>query len=216
MNINNSKSDFRKSLEHNLFEDTFAMLTGTLFISLGITLFNQVGLLTGGTAGFAFLIHYSTKIPFGILFSIINLPFYILAFKKMGWRFTLKTFCAISLVSLFSNLHSDYIQLGMISPFYIATIGGLLMGVGFIVLFRHEASLGGINILSLYLQNHYHIRAGKVQMAIDIIVILASFFIVDIRLILASITGVTIMNLCIIINHKPGRYTTINTKLNDS
>ena len=45
---------------HTLFEDAQALLTGTLFISLAVMLFNHAGLLTGGTAGLAFLLHYAS------------------------------------------------------------------------------------------------------------------------------------------------------------
>lgn len=201
----------KENLSHNLFEDAFAMLIGTLLISFGLSMYNQIGLLTGGTAGIAFLLHYSSKIPFGLWFFTINLPFYYLAFKKMGLRFTFKTFSAVALVSLFSNYHTLFFQIEdtTLSSFYIAAMGGLLMGVGFIVLFRHQASLGGINILSLYLQEHHGLRAGKIQMGIDIAVVLASFFVVETSLILASILGAAIMNLCIMINHRPGRYMTV-------
>lgn len=68
----------------------------------------------------------------------------------MGWRFTLKTFISVGLVSVMSGLHPKMVQLSQLTPFYVALIGGSLMGVGFIVLFRHQASLGGINILTLY------------------------------------------------------------------
>lgn len=165
--------------------------------------------MTGGTAGIAFLIHYTSQVSFGAVFFLINLPFYILALKKMGWNFTLKTFCAVALVSIFSQFHPHFIQVGALSPYYVAVIGGLLMGVGFIVLFRHQTSLGGVNILSLYLQDHHGYRAGKIQMFVDIAVVLTSFFIVDISLIFASITGAFIMNLCIMINHRPGRYMSV-------
>ena len=196
-------------MKHNLFEDVFAMLTGTFLISLGITMFNQVGLLTGGTAGVAFLLHYSTQVSFGDIFFVINLPFYFFAFKKMGWRFTFKTFIAVALVALFSKLHPVFIQVGTMAPYYVAAMGGLLMGVGFIVLFRHQASLGGVNILALYAQDHYGIRAGKIQLYTDVAVVLASFFVVQKSLILASVVGAIIMNLCIMVNHRPGRYMTV-------
>lgn len=196
-------------LKHNLLEDVLALFTGTLLISLGLSMFNQMGLLTGGTAGLSFLIHYSTKVSFGTLFFLINLPFYYLAFKKMGWLFTIKTFCAVALVSLFSSIHPNFIQISATTPFYAAIMGGLLMGVGFIVLFRHQASLGGVNILALYLQDHRGIRAGKVQMYVDLVILMASFFIVDMPLILASIVGVIIMNLSIMLNHRPGRYMSV-------
>ena len=48
----------KRHLAHSVIEDILAILTGTLFVSLGIALFNQAGLLTGGTAGLAFLVHY--------------------------------------------------------------------------------------------------------------------------------------------------------------
>lgn len=191
---------------HSLFEDVLAILTGTLFVSLGVAMFNQAGLLTGGTAGLSFLIHYSTGLSFGLVFFVINLPFYWLAWRRMGWRFTLKTFCSVALVSLMSSLHPKLLQLSALTPFYVAVIGGLLMGVGFIVLFRHQASLGGINILVLYLQDKYGFRAGKLQMGMDVLIVMMSLFVVSPMALLASIFGAVMLNLAIALNHRPGRY----------
>ena len=41
---------------HRPHEDVQALVTGTLFVALGVVMFGQAGLLTGGTAGLAFLI----------------------------------------------------------------------------------------------------------------------------------------------------------------
>lgn len=82
----------------------------------------------------------------------------------------------------------------------------MIMGLGFIVLFRHKASLGGVNILALYLQDKYGLRAGKLQMAVDISIVLASLFVVNISLLIASILGAMVLNLIIAMNHRPGRY----------
>lgn len=194
------------SAPHSLFEDILAILTGTLFVSLGVAMFNQAGLLTGGTAGLSFLIHYSTGLSFGLVFFLINLPFYWLAWRRMGWRFTLKTFCSVALVSVLSSLHPKLLQLTALTPFYVALIGGLLMGVGFVVLFRHQASLGGINILVLYLQDKYGFRAGKLQMGMDILIVMTSLFVVSPMALAASILGAVMLNLAIALNHRPGRY----------
>lgn len=194
------------AVPHNLFEDILAILTGTLLVSLGVALFNQAGLFTGGTAGLAFLIHYASDYSFGSVFFVLNLPFYWLALKRMGWRFTLKTFISVGLVSVMSGLHPKMVQLSQLTPFYVALIGGSLMGVGFIVLFRHQASLGGINILTLYLQEKHGLRAGKIQMGIDLCIVLASFLVVSPIAMLASILGAVVLNLAIMLNHRPGRY----------
>jgi uncharacterized membrane-anchored protein YitT (DUF2179 family) len=194
---------------HSVFEDVLALVTGTVLVSLGVAMFKQVGLLTGGTAGLAFLLHYATGIAFGWAFFLINLPFYWLAWRRMGPRFTLKTFCAVGLVSLLSSLHPQLIALQAwhtLAPFYVAMVGGLMMGVGFIVLFRHQASLGGINILALYLQEKHGVRAGKLQMGLDLLILMASTMVVSWPALAASVLGALMLNLAITLNHKPGRY----------
>ena len=80
---------------HTPLEDFQALLTGTLFISLAVMMFNQTGLLTGGTAGLAFLLHYATGWGFGRWFFLINLPFYWIAWRRMGRAFTFKTFAEV-------------------------------------------------------------------------------------------------------------------------
>lgn len=191
---------------HSLTEDIFAIAVGTLFISFGLVMFKQAGLLTGSTAGLAFLIYYVTALPFGAAFFVLNLPFYYLAFRRMGWRFAVKTFCAVATVSAMTELHGRFIHFSMLQPLYAAVFGGLLMGVGFIVLFRHQASLGGVNILALYIQDTYGIRAGKLQMAVDLTILLASYFVVDLYALLASLIGAVALNLVIWMNHRRDRY----------
>lgn len=192
--------------QHSLTEDILAILTGALFASFGLALFKAAGLLTGSTAGIAFLAFYTTGVPFGAAFFIINLPFYVLAYLRMGWRFTLKTFAAVALVSVFTELHRYFIQIGELDPFYAAVFGGLLMGVGFIILFRHQASLGGINILALYAQDHWGIRAGKFQLAIDLVILAASYFVVGGKALAASVIGAVAINAVIWMNHRGDRY----------
>jgi len=192
--------------KHSLAEDVVAIAVGTLFVSFGVVMFKQVGLLTGGTAGLAFLVYYVTAIPFGAAFFVINLPFYYLVVRRVGWRFTLKTFCAVALVSVLSELHGRFIHFSLLDPFYTAVFGGLLMGTGFIVLFRHQASLGGVNILALYVQDHFGIRAGKLQMAVDLGILLASYFVVDVKALLASVIGAIALNLVIWMNHRHDHY----------
>ncbi|PWC21701.1 hypothetical protein DDT52_05110 [Brenneria roseae subsp. roseae] len=196
-----------EKLSHTLLEDILAMLIGTLMVSFGVILLRQAGALTGGTAGLAFLLHYLTQVSFGVAFFLLNLPFYYLAVRRMGWKFTVKTFCAVGLVSVFSDLHSLFIHFDRLNPFYATLFGNIIMGLGFIVLFRHKASLGGVNILALYLQDKYGLRAGKLQMGVDVVIVLASLFVVSIPMLIASILGATVLNLIIAMNHRPGRYT---------
>lgn len=194
-------------IPHSRIEDALAIVLGTLMVSFGVMMLKQAGALTGSTAGIAFLLSYLSPLSFGSLFFLINLPFYWLAIRRMGREFTLKTFCAVGLVSLFTQLHPLFIHFSALNPFYATLFGNVVMGIGFIVLFRHKASLGGVNILALWLQDRFGLRAGKVQMAVDTCVVVASLFVVSLPMLLASVAGAVILNLIIAMNHRPGRYT---------
>jgi uncharacterized membrane-anchored protein YitT (DUF2179 family) len=191
---------------HTAFEDGQAILTAALFIALGVTMFSAAGLLTGGTAGLAFLVHYATGWRFGVVFFVINLPFVALALRTLGLAFTVKTFCAIAALSLASELMPLVLRFDFLQPVYAAVMGGFLIGAGLLMLFRHKASLGGINILVLVLQERHGWRAGKVQMAIDCLIVLAALALVEPWRVALSVLGAVALNLVVAVNHRPGRY----------
>ena len=191
---------------HTLFEDAQAIFTGTLFVSLALILFAQVGLMTGGTAGAAFVLHYATGWPLGPLFFAINLPFYGFAWRRMGREFTVKTFIAIGLLSAMTTFSPRLFAIERLHPAYAAVLGGLLLGSGCLFLARHRASLGGATIVSLYLQQSRGWRAGAVQMAIDGSIVLAALAVIEPRRVAWSVLAAVVMNLFIAVNHRPGRY----------
>jgi uncharacterized membrane-anchored protein YitT (DUF2179 family) len=169
-------------------------------------MFRAAGLLTGGTAGLAFLVHYASGVPFGAAFFAINLPFYALAARVMGRAFTLKTFAAIGLVALASELVPRAMTFAVLEPAFAAVMGGCLIGAGLLMLFRHGASLGGLNVLALWLQARRGWSAGRVQMACDALIVAAAFAWVEPSRIALSVLGAVALNLVVAINHKPGRY----------
>lgn len=194
------------TMQHSLFDDLQALVTGVLFVALGLALFKQVGLMTGGTVGLAFLAHYASGWAFGPLFFAINLPFYWLAWRRMGPRFTLKTLAAVSLLTLLTELLPQWLTLQAVNPIFAAVAGGLLVGAGFIILFRHKASLGGLNVLVMWCQERFGWRAGVVQMLIDSSILLASWPWLDAQRLALSILAALAMNFALTVNHKPGRY----------
>ena len=198
--------DLSTPSRHKLHEDLFAILIGTMLVSLGIVLYTKATLSTGSTAGLALLLRYITHIPFGWLFFGINLPFYILAVLRMGWPFALKTFLSVALVSFFTANIPDWIGIETINPLFAALVGGGLIGLGILSLFRHKASVGGINILSLYLQENFNIRAGYFQLAVDAVILVAAFFVLPFDRVIYSIAGALVLNAIVAFNHKPGRY----------
>jgi uncharacterized membrane-anchored protein YitT (DUF2179 family) len=194
---------------HGLLDDMQALVTGTLFVALALVLFRQAGLVTGGTAGLAFTVHYALGWPFGLAFFVINVPFYLLAWRRMGPAFTIKTFAAVGLLSLLAEAVPGWVVLQSVQPLFAALGGGLLMGAGLLILFRHRASLGGLNVLVLWLQDTRGWRAGKVQMALDGLILLAAAPWVGWAALVLSVLAAVALNLALAVNHKPGRYAAV-------
>ncbi len=98
------------------------------------------------------------------------------------------------------------IKIESIHPIFAALAGGMLIGVGLLIMFRHKSSLGGLGILALYLQNKFNIRAGNFGLLVDSIILTSSIFIFSIDLVILSVLGAITLNTLIAVNHKPGRY----------
>jgi uncharacterized membrane-anchored protein YitT (DUF2179 family) len=191
---------------HRLYEDVLAMISGTMFVSLGTLIYTETMLTVGSSAGLALLLSYVSGWGFGLIFFLVNLPFYILAVKRMGWAFTLRTFTAVALVSILSKLNGQWIDFSYLNPLYATVIGGGLIGTGLLMLFRHRTGLGGINILAMYLQEKTGLRAGYFQLGVDLAILAAAFFVLPADRLALSVLGAAIANLILAINHKPGRY----------
>jgi uncharacterized membrane-anchored protein YitT (DUF2179 family) len=190
-----------------LQDDVQGLVTGTLFAALGIYLMKCAGLVAGGTVGLALLAHYGTGVDLGAMLFLVNLPFYLLAWSRMGPAFVFRTAIAVTLLSLVSWWLPAAVTLQQIDGALAAVLGGLLCGAGLLIIFRHGASLGGVNVLVLRLQDRFGWPAGKTQMAIDALIVLGgAWYLGDLRKLGLSILAVVALNLALVYNHRPGRY----------
>lgn len=191
---------------HTLVDDAQAGLTAVVLVSLGLALLQSAGLTTGGTPGLGFLLSYASGLPLGTALFLVNLPFYLLAWRAMGLRFVLRTLLAVTALSLGVEAVHRLLTVAA-PPAYAALAGGVLIGCGLLVMFRHKASLGGINVLALWLNRRHGWSVGKVQMALDAGIFLASFAVLDAKRVAWSALGAGVVNAVLVWNHRPGRYT---------
>lgn len=181
-------------------------MTSVVLVSLGLSLLNAAGLMTGGTPGLAFLLSYTTGRPLGAALFLVNVPFYALAWRGVGWRFAMKTAGAVCALSLGVELVHHMLSVRTIDGLYAAVAGGTLIGLGLLVLFRHGASLGGINILALFLHRRHGWSVGAVQMAVDAAILAAAFAVMAPSRVGWSLLGAGAVNAVLMLNHRPGRY----------
>jgi uncharacterized membrane-anchored protein YitT (DUF2179 family) len=142
----------------------------------------------------------------GAVVFAINLPFYVFAVRALGWEFAVKTFVAVSLLAIYTEVLPGLISIRSIEPLFAAVMAGFLTGVGLLILIRHKASLGGLGVMAIYLQNSRGWPAGKVQMAADVLIVGGALLVRDPLSVGLSIVGALALNLVIAVNHKTGRY----------
>lgn len=192
--------------KHSLIEDAQGIVYGASMAGFGLVILTHLGLVTGQTAGLAVLIAYMTGWSFGPVFFAINLPFYVLGYLRMGLGFTVKTFAAVALVSALSLWLPGQISFATLNPWVGAVLFGFLSGSALLALFRHGASLGGIGIVALMLQDRLGWRAGWVQLGFDACLFALAFLVIEARLVVISFLGALVVNLVIAINHRRDRY----------
>ncbi|MCL3883748.1 YitT family protein [Marivita sp. GX14005] len=191
---------------HSPFEDALAILTGATLVALGVQFLAASHLLTGQIAGLSLLGDYLTGWSFGAIFFVLNLPFYALGVVQMGWRFTLKTFAAVGCMSAIAELLPLALTINDLHPAVGAALAGTVTGVGLLLLFRHGATLGGVGIVALWLQDTRGIKAGNVQLGFDLIVFTLALLALPWQSVLWSLFGAAILNMIITVNHRRDRY----------
>ena len=191
---------------HTPLEDALALVVGTALVGLSITFLRAAGLITGQIAGLSLELTYWAGWNFGVVFFVLNLPFYVFAILRMGWLFTLKTFLAVALLSGLSEAMGRLASLDVAHPALAAFLAGVTAGTGLLVLFRHGATLGGIGIMALYVQDRFGVRAGLIQLGFDAMVFLLALFLFPLPTVLWSLAGAVLLNLIIAMNHRRDRY----------
>lgn len=173
------------------FHKSILIILGLFLTAAGIKLLTVHSLTFGGTAGVATLGSFMTEWSWGILFLVVNLPFFVLSIKKLGWTFSLSTFLCILLISVISDL-MDFVHFPTITPVFAAVIAGTLIGFGVSFVLNSGASLGGIHILALYLEQKSDINRGVTLFVTDFIIVSSAVVMFGFKNALISIIAITI------------------------
>ena len=116
------------------------------------------------------IISHVTKWNLGLLILILNLPFILLALKKMGKMFVVQTAYANIILALSLNFFHSYKVTGDI---LLATVfGGIVLGVGVGLILKNEASLDGTEILSLLVSKKFGCSVGEFIMGLNLFIYL--------------------------------------------
>ncbi len=107
----------------------------------------------GGVIGVSMMLSYLTHTQLGLLIFLINLPFLVLAFSKLGVRFVLQTLYAVSVLSIFTNVF--HWEIATKDPLLAPIFGGIILGTGVGLVLKNNASLDGTEIMSIRLSQKF-------------------------------------------------------------
>ncbi len=187
-------------------ENAQGISIGVFFCAVGLVFLTHLGFLTGQTAGLALIISYLSGWSFGPVFFAVNLPFYWVAWTRMGRAFTIRTVFCVTLLSVLTEWLPGQIGLAEVSPTLGAIVFGTLTGTGLLILFRHGGSLGGLGVTALLVQDRLGIRAGYVQLAFDTSLFAVAFLLFPSSVVAYSLLGAVVLNMVIAFNHRRDRY----------
>ena len=144
-------------------------------------------IVTGGVTGIAAVIYYGTGIPIYLSYFLINAALLLAALKILGFKFMVKTIYAIIMLSVFLAVAQDWMIgedgkmvqiLGEGQDFMSLIIGCLFTGLSLAIVFLHNGSTGGTDIIAAIVNKYRDISLGRVIMLCDIFIISSSYLVV--------------------------------------
>ncbi len=166
----------------------YLMITlGLICYSLGWACFLlPYQITTGGVTGIAAIIYYATGIEIQVSYFFINAVFLIFALRILGFKFCVKTIYAVFtltfLLWMFQELMKDETGtltkiIGENEDFMGCVLGSCLCGLGIAIVFIHNGSTGGTDIIAAIVNKYRDVTFGRMIMYCDIIIISSCYFV---------------------------------------
>lgn len=218
----------------------FIIVLGNLTYAMGVNLMiNPIHLYSGGFTGISQLIRtllldflHLPQIPgldyMGIIYFLLNVPFFIMAYKVMGRKFCITTLISIAMASVFLSL-IPVPSIPIVEDRILASVaGGLGSGFGAGLVLRAGSSQGGQDLIGVCLaKTHPDFKVGAIGIIISVCIYTICLFMYDVQTVLYSIifavvTGVLIDKVhvqnikieCMIFTKKEGLAEAIITEVN--
>ena len=164
------------------YKDMFFITFGILMYAFGYTAFIlPEHVVMGGVAGISALLFYAFKLPPGIAIWLLNLTMLVIAYRALSKQFVIRTVIGVTILSsLVGVLQPLFEQYPVITPgedkFMHVLIGGALGGAGLGIVFSHNGSTGGTDIIVALLNKYTRMSFGRAMQTCDICIICSSYF----------------------------------------
>ena len=169
-----------KSLKSNA-KDMFFITFGIFLYAIGYCAYTlPEKLVMGGVAGASALIYYATSIPAGTSVLVLNVLMLVIAMSALTKQFFWRTIVGVGILSfMISVLQPFFATFPIMTPgedkFMHVLIAGVLCGAGLGIVFSHNGSTGGTDILTMLLNKYFRLSFGRAMQFVDCIIISSSY-----------------------------------------
>ena len=170
---------------------------GAFLYAAGINLFVvPAGLYTGGVMGVCqvirtilaefFHLDFGNLDIAGIIYYIINVPIFIIAFTRLGRKFFAKTLITVTAITVFMSVIPPVVIVEDVMAACI--VGGIVSGAGVGILLRMGSSGGGMDVVGVLLTKWKRdFSVGKVNLLVNLVLYGTCLFLLDVEVVVYSI-----------------------------
>lgn len=171
----------KNRIKKQQYKDLFFIFLGLLCYAFGYTAFilpEQV--VMGGVSGISALLFYAFKFQTGITIFVLNITMLIIAFRALNKQFIIRTIIGVTIMAaLVGALQPVFEAYPIITSgkdtFMHVLIGGAMAGAGLGLVFSHNGSTGGTDIIIALLNKFFRMSFGRAMQFIDITIISSSY-----------------------------------------
>ena len=157
----------------------YVMITLGLFTyAFGFTAFIlPEKIVIGSVTGLSSLIHFWLGWNVALTYYAINIILLCIAFRSVGKQFVLRTIIGASIATVFIGVLQPMFPTPIIEQqtFMNVILGAVLCGLGLGVVFTHNGSTGGTDIIAAMVAKHSTISFGRTMMYCDVLIICSSY-----------------------------------------
>ncbi len=178
--------------QRRLLQEIPLLILGSFLAALAVNVFYvPIQLTMGGVSGIVSIIYQLTGrgefLPFGVLFTLLNIPLFILGWRFVHLKLVWRSLIGTVIYSLFIDLTEPALRTfftiyldrplggGAADPLIFCLIGGALYGAGLGLVLRSGYTTGGTDILALVLRKKSTLFSiGQLLLILDALIVLAS------------------------------------------
>lgn len=166
-----------KNKARELIKKYILVTIGAILASIGLELFlipNHV--IDGGVVGISIMLEHITGISLSMFLVLLNIPFAILGWKQIGFKFSVCGSISIILLAVFSEIVSHHFEPITNDAFLASIFGGIIDGLGVGLIIKAGGFLDGTNVVSIIMDRKSVFSVGEVEMFINFFILSGAGF----------------------------------------